>query len=55
MVVEGPNRTKELQLFFHEDVEGQWLARVQASKGMAQCVGVEVRIDEGKFENPPFE
>jgi hypothetical protein len=55
VVVEGPNRTKELQLFFDEDVEGQWLARVQASKGMAQCVGVAVRTDEGKFEDPPFE
>jgi hypothetical protein len=24
VVVEGPNRTKELQLFFEEDVEGEW-------------------------------
>jgi hypothetical protein len=54
VVVEGPNRTKELQLFFDEDVEGEWLAGVQSSKGMAQCVGVEVRTDEGSFEDPPF-
>lgn len=55
VVVEGPNRTKELQLFFDEDVEGEWLAGVQVSKGVAQCVGVAVCADEGRFENPPFE
>jgi endonuclease/exonuclease/phosphatase family metal-dependent hydrolase len=28
---------------------------VQPSPRMAQCVGVAVRTDEGKFEDPPFE
>jgi len=55
VVVEGPNHTKELQLFFDEDVEGEWRTWVQPSPRMAQCVGVAVRTDEGKFEDPPFE
>ena len=55
VVVEGPNRTEELQLFFDEDVEGQWKTWVQPSKGSAQCVGVAVRVDGGKFASPPLE
>jgi endonuclease/exonuclease/phosphatase family metal-dependent hydrolase len=54
VVVEGPNRTEELQLFFDEDVEGTWETWVQPSKGSAQCIGVAVRVDEGKFANPSF-
>jgi hypothetical protein len=49
VVVEGPNRTGELQLFFEEDVEGDWQTWVQPSKGSAQCVGVAVRTDHNKF------
>lgn len=55
VVVEGPNRTGELQLFFDEDVEGEWKAEAQVSKGQSQDVGVAVRTDQGKFEDPPFE
>ncbi len=54
-VVEGPNRGGELQLFFDEDVEGEWQTWVQPSKGSAQCIGVAVRVDGGKFEDPPLE
>ena len=55
VVVEGPNRAEELQLFFDEDVQGNWETWVQPSKGSAQCVGVAVRTDHNKFEDPPFE
>jgi endonuclease/exonuclease/phosphatase family metal-dependent hydrolase len=55
VVVEGPNRAEELQLFFDEDVEGDWETWVQPSKGSTQCVGVAVRTDQNKFEDPPFE
>jgi hypothetical protein len=43
VVVEGPNRTRESQLFFEVDVEGEWRTWVQHSPRMAQCVGVAVR------------
>jgi hypothetical protein len=36
VVVEGPNRTGELQLFFDQDVEGVWQSYIQPSKGQAQ-------------------
>src|SRR5215203_5679792 len=55
VVVEGPNRAEELQLFFDEDVEGDWETWVQPSKGSTQCVEVAVRKDQNKFEDPPFE
>jgi endonuclease/exonuclease/phosphatase family metal-dependent hydrolase len=53
--VEGPNRNAELQLFFdHQDVQGDWTAVIQTSKGMSQNVGFAARTDTGKFNNPPF-
>src|SRR5215213_884925 len=55
IVVEGPSRSGELQLFFDEDVQGEWKAEVQASKGQSQNIGVAARVDQGKFEDPPFE
>jgi hypothetical protein len=55
VVVEGPNRAGELQLFFDEDVESNWETWVQPSKGSAQCVRVAVRTDHNKFEDTPFE
>ena len=55
VVVEGPNRTGELQLFFDEDVQGNWETWVQPSKGSAQCLGVAVRTDQNTFEDEPFE
>jgi hypothetical protein len=55
VVVEGPNRAGEVQLFFDEDVEGEWQTWVQPSKGSAQCLGLAVRVDGGKFEDNPLE
>jgi hypothetical protein len=52
VVVEGPNRTGELQLFFDEDVEGTWKTEVQYSKGQSQNIGIGVRLDQGKFNDP---
>jgi endonuclease/exonuclease/phosphatase family metal-dependent hydrolase len=54
VVVEGPNRTEELQLFFDEDVQGEWKTQVQPSKGQSQNLGIAVRIDQGKFRETPF-
>lgn len=54
VVVEGPNRTEELQLFFDEDVQGEWITQVQPSKGQSQNLGVAVRIDQNKFRETPF-
>jgi endonuclease/exonuclease/phosphatase family metal-dependent hydrolase len=55
IVVEGPNRAGELQLFFDADVEGDWRTWVQPSKGSLQCIGVAARVDQGRFADPPFE
>jgi endonuclease/exonuclease/phosphatase family metal-dependent hydrolase len=55
VVVEGPNKTDELQLFFDDDVTGTWRCEVQPTKGASQIVGLAVRTDTNKFENPPFE
>jgi endonuclease/exonuclease/phosphatase family metal-dependent hydrolase len=49
VVVEGPNRTDELQLFFDLDVEGTWQTYIQPTKGSTQSIGVAVRTDTGKF------
>jgi len=54
LVVEGPNRTEELQLFFDQDVQGQWKTQVQPSKGQSQNLGVAVRIDQAKFRETPL-
>jgi hypothetical protein len=35
-------------------VEGEWRTGVQVTKGMSQCVGVAARVDQGKFDDPPF-
>ncbi len=50
VVVEGPNRTKELQLFFDSDVKGTWQTYIQTTKGSSQCVGIAVRTDTGIFD-----
>ena len=53
VIVEGPNRQEELQLFFgQDDINGDWRCAVQQSG--AQSVGIAVRIDTGLFENTPF-
>ena len=55
VVVEGPNRAKELQLFFDSDVEGDWVCDVQPTKSGSQIIGLAVRTDQGRFADPPFE
>lgn len=53
LVVEGPNRADELELFFNGgDVAGQWRCAVQPSG--AQSIGLAVRVDRGEFADPPF-
>lgn len=45
---EGPNKTGELQTFFDMDVDGEWEAYIQPSKGMSQCNGIAIL--KAKFE-----
>ena len=53
VVVEGPNRVEELQLFFDRtEINGDWKCAVQQSG--AQSVGLAVRTDTGVFQDPPF-
>nr|NNF99006.1 hypothetical protein [Desulfobacteraceae bacterium] len=54
LVVEGPNRTGELQLFFDTDVNGDWQTHVQYTKGQTQNNGIAVRTDTGKFDAVPI-
>jgi endonuclease/exonuclease/phosphatase family metal-dependent hydrolase len=54
VMVEGPNRTGEVELFFNNDVDGRWKVHAQHSKGQSQNVCVAVRIDQDKFSDPPF-
>lgn len=55
VVVEGPNRSGELQLFFDEDMPGTWQTWVQPTKGQSQLIGVAVRTDQGKFAPEPLQ
>jgi endonuclease/exonuclease/phosphatase family metal-dependent hydrolase len=55
VIIEGPNRTEELQLFFDTDVAGEWMTYVQATKGQTQNIGIAVRMDTRKFQHPPIE
>ncbi len=55
VVIEGPNRTEELQLFFDTDVDGEWMTYVQATKGQTQNIGIAARMDTRKFQHPPIE
>lgn len=50
VIVEGPNKTSELQLFFDSDVTGQWTTYIQGTKGSTQCLGIAVRLDTNKFD-----
>ncbi len=53
VVVEGPNRVEELQLFFDRDeINGDWKCAVQQSS--AQIVGLAIRLDTGLFQDPPY-
>jgi exonuclease III len=54
VLVEGPNQSSELQLFFDQnDINGNWQCVVQPSG--AQSIGLAVRTDTGLFANTPFE
>lgn len=55
IVVEGPSRPEELQLFFDKIGEGTWATNLQVSKGQSQNIGVAVRTDTGKFQQKPME
>ena len=55
IVVEGPNKASELQLFFDSDVTGTWTCDVQPTKGGSQIIGLAVRTDKGHFAETPFE
>ena len=50
VVVEGPNREQELQLFFDTDVTGTWEVRLQPTSGSTQCIGCAVRTDLSRFD-----
>ena len=53
VIVEGPNQSEELQLFFDRpDVNGDWACVVQPAG--AQSLGMAVRVDTGKFAQIPF-
>ncbi|MCG6186854.1 hypothetical protein [Maribellus maritimus] len=54
ILVEGPNQSTELQLFFDQaDINGNWQCVVQPTG--AQSVGLAVRTDKGLFADPPFD
>ncbi|MGP1352520.1 MAG: endonuclease/exonuclease/phosphatase family protein [Parasphingopyxis sp.] len=66
VVVEGPNKTEELQLLFDELAPGDWTTYIQVSKSIngpgrtdvwssSQCVGIAVRTDRGKFAADPMQ
>lgn len=61
VIVEGPNKTEELQLLFDELALGEWQCFIQSSKSIngpgrtdmwssSQCVGIAVRLDGNKFD-----
>ncbi len=66
LVVEGPNLTPELQVIFDALAPGAWRCHVQRSRyttrpdaegrrqGSSQCVGIALRIDRGRFADPPM-
>jgi endonuclease/exonuclease/phosphatase family metal-dependent hydrolase len=49
VIVEGPSRPAELQLFFDTDVTGTWNTHLKTTSGQQQNIGVAVRVDTGKF------
>jgi endonuclease/exonuclease/phosphatase family metal-dependent hydrolase len=54
VVVEGPSTQAELQLLFDTDVPGKWKVALQQTPGQSQNVGIAVRVDQGKFADPPL-
>ena len=51
VLVEGPSRGEELQMFFDADVQGTWQTVLQPSKGGTQNIGLAVRTDLGRFKD----
>ncbi|MDJ0780640.1 MAG: hypothetical protein QNJ22_01650 [Desulfosarcinaceae bacterium] len=49
VVVEGPDRTEELQLLFDDLVAGEWQAHIQKTKGSQQNIGIAIRTDTRKL------
>lgn len=65
VVVEGPNKTEELQLLFDTVAPGNWLCHIQPSRyqlrpdatrmqASSQCIGVALRLDRGRFVDDPL-
>jgi len=55
IVVEGPSRPGELQLFFDNIGQGTWVTDLQASSPkQTQNIGIAVRVDTNKFNDPPL-
>jgi endonuclease/exonuclease/phosphatase family metal-dependent hydrolase len=50
VVVEGPNRNEELDLFFRTDVGPEWRTFLQPTSGSAQCLGAAINTPTGKFD-----
>ena len=50
IIVEGPSRQEELQLFFDQIGQGTWATDLQVSPGQTQNIGVAARVDTGKFK-----
>jgi endonuclease/exonuclease/phosphatase family metal-dependent hydrolase len=55
IVVEGPSRPEELQLFFDSIGQGTWTIGLQVSPSSSQNIGVAIRTDTGKFKQPPMQ
>ena len=55
IIVEGPSRPEELQMFFDSMGEGTWITSLQVSAGQTQNIGIAVRVDTNKFNDPPFQ
>ena len=55
VVVEGPSRPQELQLFFDRIGTGTWATYLQiSSPKQTQNIGIAARTDTGKFELAPY-
>ena len=52
VIVEGPSRQKELQLFFDNIGLGTWVTDLQVSPSQIQNIGIAVRVDTNKFKDP---
>jgi len=55
IIVEGPSRPEELQLFFDSIGQGTWITNLQLSPSQSQNIGIAVRVDTNKFKTPPVQ